>query len=105
MFKFKTATLSEAGPRPVIKVSGPVDGDPALVKHLVFVIGQGNVTADAHADDWTAQGWNGEVDGTGFVADKAIALGVAVSVIPGDVAKEVLPSLETLSWTQQIEIK
>jgi hypothetical protein len=109
MFKFKTVTLSDASeaegpPRPMIKVSGPVEGDPARVKHMVFVIGQGQVTAHAHAEDWSAAGWNGQVSGEGFVAAPAIALGVAVNVIPGDVTAGALPSFESFSWAQQVEI-
>ena len=96
MFKFETVTLGDAA----LKVHGPVEGDPERVKHLIFMIGQGNVSADAHANPgWSAQGWDGQVSPHGFQPGPAQAVGVAVMLSAGTP-----PSYETFTWAQQVEI-
>ena len=106
MFKFEKVTLrdiqgdGEQSQR-IIEVSGPLDGDPDRVKHIIFIIGQGDVSADAHANPgWTAEGWDGQVSAEGFEPGPAQAVGVAVNITAGR-----SPSYETFTWAQQIKIE
>ena len=112
MIKFKTVTLRErtvdrtgtvegdpARVRHFIEVSGPVDVDPATVKHLIFIIGQDGASADAHARDWSKEGWNGEVEAEGFTTGPAQGVGLAVMLTQGAPT-----SYETFTWAQQVEI-
>jgi hypothetical protein len=100
MFKFETVTLGDAE----LKVHGPVEGDAERASHLIFMIGQGDVSADAHANPgWSAaEGWDGQVSSQGFQPGPAQAVGVAVMLSPG--APPALPSYETFTWAQQVEI-
>ncbi len=96
MFKFETVVLGDGK----VKVHGPLEGDPHRVKHLIFMIGQGGVSADAHANPgWSEKGWDGQVDSGGFQPGRAQAVGVAVMLSAG-----ASPSYETFTWAQEVVI-
>jgi hypothetical protein len=97
MFKFETVTIGDGK----VKVHGPVEGDPDRVKHLIFMLGQRGVSADAHANPgWSKDGWDGQVSAQGFETGPAQAVGVAVMLDAG-----ARPSYETFTWAQAVVIK
>jgi len=95
MVKFKEVTLSDG----MVKVSGPIDNSES-VKHLIFMIGQGEETVHHHALEWSGDTWTGEVDADGLNSGPAVAVGIAVSLGEGPP-----PSYETFTWSQVVTIE
>jgi len=83
----------------MVKVSGPIDNSES-VKHLIFMIGQGEETVDHHAREWSGDTWTGEVDAEGLHAGSAVAVGIAISLGEGPP-----PSYESFTWSQVVTIK
>jgi hypothetical protein len=110
MHRFKTVTLNPEptlkhpeGHRmegPVVTVTGPID-DPERVRHLIFMLIQGDLSADAHAQWKTHPAeWQGEVSNVGFKEGEK-AQGLAVAVVASD---DTPPSYDVLTWAQEVII-
>jgi hypothetical protein len=95
VLKFTTATLTNGK----LDVSGPSNPEPGTeVKHLRFVITQGEVMVEAEGSASTG-GWSGSTDAGGLKPGDAHGYGVALlfkAATP--------PSFETFSWLEKVTL-
>jgi hypothetical protein len=96
MVKFTTTTLRDG----TLEVGGPATADPGMeVKHLRFVIAQGDVMVEDDADSVGGGSWTWTGSAGDLQPGAAYALGLAVMF------KSAAPaSLETVTWFEPVTL-
>lgn len=95
MLKFGTTKLANG----VVHVNGPTTvGPKAKIRHLRFVIAQGDVMIESAARPG-ASGWMGKAKAPGL--KKGIAYGCGMAVIQ---EMNTPPTIETFTWAEVIKV-
>jgi hypothetical protein len=83
-----------------LEVTGPLTANPGMqVKHLRFMVAQGDVMVEDEADVGSGGGWSGKTPAGGLQPGAAHGFGLAVMFNPASP-----PGFETFTWLDHVTL-